>query len=93
MFDGGFLAGTQVWNTTVAFEHLSSADVKVEVLLAVFTLSLGLISPSGWASKIPGDAPWTKQASNIFFCNQVSGEYRVNTCYVPHNNRQGSLTF
>lgn len=52
MFDGGFLAGTQVWNTIVAFEHLKSADVKVEVLLAVLTLALGLISPSGWATQI-----------------------------------------
>ena len=88
MFDGGFLAGTQVWNTTISFEHLKSADVKVEVLLAVLTLALGLISPSGWAAKIQA----TLRRRNRPRMSPSATKYPLNTFYVPHNNRQGSLT-
>lgn len=75
MFYGGFLAGSQVWNTSVAFEHLHGADVKLEVMLAILTFALGLISPSGWANKIPGDAASSKVDSSFILSNQVPGEY------------------
>lgn len=75
MFDGGFLAGSQVWNTTVAFEHLHGVDVKLEVMLGILTFALGLISPSGWANKLPTDAASAKVDSSFIFANQVPGEY------------------
>ena len=75
MFDGFSIVSSQIWNTTVAFEHLHATDLKVEIMLAVLTFALGLISPSGWASEIPGDFASAKQSTSFLFRNQVPGEY------------------
>ena len=77
LFQGGWLAGTQVWNDSTAFEHLDNGEATfiVEAVLGVLTFALGLISPSGWATKIPVKNIDQKFGSSFFFRNQVPGEY------------------
>ena len=75
MFDGFSISQAQVWNTSVAFEHLKGADVALEVLLGILTFALGLISPSGWANKLPGDFMSAKSDASFLLSDQVPGEY------------------
>ncbi len=75
MLDGFSISQAQVWNTSVAFEHLKSADVRLVVMLAILTFAAGLISPSGWTNKLPGDAMSAKSDASFLLRNQVPGEY------------------
>ena len=75
MFDGFPISQSQVWNTSIAFEQLKGADVKLEVMLGILTFAAGLISPSGWANKLPGDAMSAKSDASFLLRNQIPGTY------------------
>ena len=75
MFDGFSISQAQVWNTSVAFEHLKGADVLLEVILGILTFAAGLISPSGWANELPGGFMSAKSDTSFLLRNLVPGEY------------------
>lgn len=45
-----------IWNDTLAFEQIKgSFPLGEEIMLAVLTFALGIISPSGWGKTLPGE--------------------------------------
>ena len=68
------VSGDFVWPMSLYFEHLSSTPLAATIIAAVFSFSLGLISPSGWA-KIGPEVVATTTKKFLPFALEVPGEY------------------
>ncbi|KAK4694167.1 hypothetical protein P7C71_g3377, partial [Lecanoromycetidae sp. Uapishka_2] len=75
MYNGDVIASGAIWNTSTAFTHLKPPDLTAEIVLSIFTFVLGLISPSGWAERLPGDASAEKPQSSFWRAVESPGEY------------------
>lgn len=75
LFQGGFLAGTQVWNASDSFVVPPKAiPTWAFYLMAALTMAFSAISPSGWAKEVPFESGSTNP-SVWWKKNQVPGEY------------------